>query len=833
MNSRKNIIRAICILSAAAVMAGAFTACGKKSDGITSDGETSSSENGENTGGNSSDSVSKLVKLDYDCEEIKLPEELKDGGFEGFHVSGNGFYTVVSESDYDEETDISSITSYICNVDNDGNLVSRTDITPVPEADGDTPVYQEIVFLNDGSLLLFERHNLPSASAAGENDTDDTDREDIGAYEDYEIKTYIVVMSADGTVISRKDAADIPGLSEITSDMNSYIDGVLSNDKGEIAISYQKCDENWNYIPGVIVLDKDMNKIFEKELPSDGNSWINGSFTGGDGSFNYILYSYDMSSGGMPSQKLYRPDLGTGELVEVSDWTADSSGNMITGSGDYLAYYYDSSSASVEGMKNDGTSETIVNLLNNGLFIEQVSGMFAEGDDLYIVGYENEPIIYKLRKLDDSEVKEKEQVTLASYYADSGLQSAVAAYNRSDGNYLITVTDYSKYDDYSSDDEEAWNAGITKLNSEISSGQIPDIISIADPEMLASFSAKGLFVDLNTYIDGEDGLDRSEYFDNVFRAMETDGKLYAITGSVGILGTCAKQSYIPEDGPVSWETADSILSQHSGMKLLPNTLTREDFMTIILSCGYKNFVDISAGECRLDSPEFVEILERSANYPEEIDYNELNSDPDYWNNFNMQYRNDQTLLCELYLYSFDSYYYTADGSMGEDISILGMPGSGSGACIFPSCYISISAESAHPDAGWELIKSMLSYDEDRYSVNNGFSYFPLNKQSYQKMGEAVIESTYYTDSEGNRVQNEQTYYIDDTQSVTLRNVDQALIDRISGFISSTDNVYMGTESGILDIIREESAAFYAGTSTAQQAADNIQSRVSLYLSEHN
>ncbi|MGN0696112.1 MAG: hypothetical protein ACI4J5_05010, partial [Oscillospiraceae bacterium] len=59
-----------------------------------------------------------------------------------------------------------------------------------------------------------------------------------------------------------------------------------------------------------------------------------------------------------------------------------------------------------------------------------------------------------------------------------------------------------------------------------------------------------------------------------------------------------------------------------------------------------------------------------------------------------------------------------------------------------------------------------------------------------------------------------------------------LIDRISSFISSTDNVFMGIESGISDIINEEAAAFYAGTTTSQQAADNIQSRVSLYLSEH-
>ncbi|MGN0691930.1 MAG: ABC transporter substrate-binding protein, partial [Oscillospiraceae bacterium] len=390
--------------------------------------------------------------------------------------------------------------------------------------------------------------------------------------------------------------------------------------------------------------------------------------------------------------------------------------------------------------------------------------------------------------------------------------------------------------DYSTDDESAWNAGLTRLNSEISSGQIPDIISISDPEMLASFSAKGLFADLNTFIDGENGIDRNDYFDNIFRAMETDGKLYTITSSVSIQGMCVKKSLIPEDGAITWQQVDDILGANSGMTLLAADISRDRFLTAALDCGYKSFVNTSTGECSFNTPEFVELLERSKDYPEEINYEDLESaDPDFWNNYNVQYRQGKVLLNSLYLYGFDSYYYMADGTMGEDISIVGMPGSGNGGFLAPTSFVSVSAKSAHPDAGWELIKSMIEFDEDKYSGKNGYySYngFPVNKQSYQKMGEAAIEAGYHIDEEGNKVPTENTYYINDNEQVVLRNTDQALIDRVSSFISSTDNVFTGIESGIQDIINEEAAAFYAGTTTAQQAADNIQSRASLYLSEH-
>lgn len=873
MNNKKMLIRAVCILSAAALTAGAFTACGKKTDENGSDGssEKGNSAVGSDTAG---DTAGELVKINYQCDEIRLADELKNQYFDSFCVSDSGVALVYNDYQWDEETMVSTVNTYLYTLGFDGSVINKTDITVDKINDNDSASVNNVNYLSDGSVIFIENHYYPvedtSDNGDGSADEDSSvgimPREEVTAEteiaasdeataeteateESYDGSDYdqpytyvnklaLVHMSAEGEVISRNEFGDIPALKDIADDPNSYIQYIRVNDNGDMAIAYQSYDEEWNSSTGVVIVSKDNDLLFSKAFEGTDSS-LSGCYADGNGDFCYVVYQNEE---GRYNQVVKKCNVQTGEFEDAFEWNSSGGAEtLVNGSGDYQSFFYNYNNQSIMGLKSDGSSEVMLNLLNNGIYMESVNAMAVKGEDFYILSYDygiNETVIYKLRKLDDSEIKEKEQVTLASYNADSSLQSAVAEYNRSDGNYVITVTEYSQYNDYSSEDEDAWNAGLTRLNSEISSGQIPDIISISDPEMLASFSSKGLFVDLNTFIDGENGIDRNEYFDNIFRAMETDGKLYTITASVSIQGACAKKSFIPEDGPVTWEQVDSILGQHSGMSLLAADISRDSFMDSVLSCGYRNFVDTSAGECRFNTPEFVELLERAKAYPEEINYEELEgSDPDFWNNYNMQYRNDQVLLAGFQLYGFDNYYYTADGTMGEDVSIIGMPGSGGGAYLYPRSFISVSAKSAHPDAGWELIKSMIEYDEDKYTSANYYSFsyngFPVNKQAYQKMGEAAIEASYYTDENGEKVQNQQQYYINDNETVTLRNVDQALIDRISSFISSTDNVFMGIESGIRDIIDEEAAAFYAGTSTAQQAADNIQNRASLYLSEHS
>jgi ABC-type glycerol-3-phosphate transport system substrate-binding protein len=58
---------------------------------------------------------------------------------------------------------------------------------------------------------------------------------------------------------------------------------------------------------------------------------------------------------------------------------------------------------------------------------------------------------------------------------------------------------------------------------------------------------------------------------------------------------------------------------------------------------------------------------------------------------------------------------------------------------------------------------------------------------------------------------------------------QNWIDQTDTLIRTVDHV--AAPSGMIDIIMDEAQAYFAGDKTAEQAAENIQSRVSIYLAE--
>ena len=55
-------------------------------------------------------------------------------------------------------------------------------------------------------------------------------------------------------------------------------------------------------------------------------------------------------------------------------------------------------------------------------------------------------------------------------YLDWNLRSMIVEYNKTNDEYRINVVDYSEY---ATDDD--YNAGVTKLTTEIISGSVPDI----------------------------------------------------------------------------------------------------------------------------------------------------------------------------------------------------------------------------------------------------------------------------------------------------------------------------------------------------------------------
>ena len=67
---------------------------------------------------------------------------------------------------------------------------------------------------------------------------------------------------------------------------------------------------------------------------------------------------------------------------------------------------------------------------------------------------------------------------------------------------------YNTADDYS--------IGMSKMNTDIASGNTPDIIMISSEMPVNSYISKGLFADLNPFLETDSELNREDYIENIF-----------------------------------------------------------------------------------------------------------------------------------------------------------------------------------------------------------------------------------------------------------------------------------------------------------------------------
>ena len=99
------------------------------------------------------------------------------------------------------------------------------------------------------------------------------------------------------------------------------------------------------------------------------------------------------------------------------------------------------------------------------------------------------------------------------------------------------------------------------------------------------------------------------------------------------------------------------------------------------------------------------------------------------------------------------------------------------------------------------------------------------------MAQKAIEPQYYEDEDGNMIEEESIYWIAGAE-VKLPRLIQADVKYVERFINSLDQVLSYNESAY-NIIMEEASAYFSGQKSAQEVADIIQSRLTIYVNENS
>ena len=715
--------------------------------------------------------------------------------------------------------------------------LTNLELPQVPEgADGSVDCYN-MIGSDDGTLWMLvnvyaTQFDLPDDFDPETESRWDYPSTDVGG-------SYLVHVAADGSTIASLDLSNTNN-----EDNEDGMSGNLSFFAVDAAGNLYVSDYN-----NIYVLDAEGNVQFNL----DGSQYNGSLYRLNAQQVGVMWYNYtdDVNAADENGQYFVPIDLETkdwGEKVKLPP----NVGSIFPGDDAYDFYYTYNNNIYGYTAKTD-TKEKLVDWLACDVDTNNMSGYAMLSDSrvaALMQDWSTDPTTYQLivlHRVDASEIKEKKVLTLACMYLDWDLRSMIVEYNKTNDEYRINVVDYSEY---ATDDD--YNAGVTKLTTEIISGSVPDIFLTSNLP-IDKYAAKGVIADLNTFMDGGNGLSRDYFVPQVMSALEKDGKLYELPTSFSVQTAYALSSIASQYD--TWNVAavqDAMTQLQEGATVFSDGWTKNTALSNCLSRNLSAFVDWTTGKCEFDSEAFQQLLAFCNSFPAETSDGDgaiayassadIAVDDAMWESDATRITNGKQLMSTIGMYSFDSYIWNVY-AIRDKITFTGYPTEdGSGSSFELQMPMAISSVTKYPDAAWDfvcsIIKKMNTIDE-----NNYYYGFPISQAAFDAEMTDIMTEQYQLDENGEQVdwdgdgepdkairgsyetmENGETVY-KDVYALTQEDIDQIL-----GVINSTRSVY-DYDQEILDIITDEVAAYFAGDKDVQTTASMIQSRVNLYVQE--
>lgn len=424
-----------------------------------------------------------------------------------------------------------------------------------------------------------------------------------------------------------------------------------------------------------------------------------------------------------------------------------------------------------------------MNFINSDLNVSSFEALVHLGDDsfagVFYEGYGGRAHMGVFTYTDPADIPDRAVLVLAGTYISDAVIQRVVEFNRSSDRYRITVRNLEEYDS-----EEALAAGIAETTVGVFSGNMPDIL-VTEGLPAETYAAKGLLADIGELIRNDDELSRIEFLKNVFDAYSMNGKLYYLIPSFQAGTMIGASSVVGEK--TSWTFADALQlleTLPAGTNLFPDTDRASLLQTMLLYCG-GSFVNINTGKCSFQSQDFLDILEYAKSLPEAPDMDSYGED--YWRNYESQYREGRTVLAGIAVDSLDDARSYVNDLFGADVSYIGFPSENGGAYVRAGESYAISSHSEYIEGAWAFLRYYLT-DEYQSGLETGL---PVQRKYYsEKQPEKLVQ-----------------------------------------FILSTDRRCFSNDD-IMNIITEETGAFFSGDKAAQETAEIIQRRTQLYLDEN-
>lgn len=642
------------------------------------------------------------------------------------------------------------------------------------------------------------------------------------ANENEEIKqgSFIRKLDASGKELLRVESEKLTGNEE-----DGYLQSVILSPEGKLCFIVSGQGSK------LIFADENLKKVGEKQF--NEIAWISGSAQSADGKF-YLMY-YGNANMMVSELDFEAMDLKSGVSVDRNVY------NMYMGGGgfDFLA----ADNANLYGVSAEtGKSEYVLGFTNSGIdmlnlkllitlengdilaLTDKSAVSFSGGGGVSGDGSGNEYEMVYLTKTPKAEAPQVQTLTLAGIYIDGFLSQKILEFNKKSNDLKIEVKDYSAFN--TNDD---YMAGETKLLTEIGAGNVPDILC-SQMSMQQSFIKKGLFIDLLPLIDADKELGgRAALVAPVLNASLTDGKLYTLSAGFRHLCCVAPSDLLP-DKIVSLEAARAAKEKlQKDATYFDSYIDGPTFLSFAMVLNQGDFADFKNGKTMFDSQKFIDLLNLSKEMPARnqdmvnIEYEEPA----------IRVRDGKQLFMLLSNDSDLSEYRMLSTILNGKINFCSLPGSDK---IFSTFMVdsglSISANCAAPELAWKFVRTLVS-EVQTYEESDFFGSFPMNAKSFDNLLNKLMEKQMIKDENGNEIE-ESRYGIGTAGGETIE-LYALTAEQRDALMKVFDETTMLNEPDrkLMEIINEETAAFFSGSKTAEETAKIIQNRASIYVSEIN
>ncbi len=529
-------------------------------------------------------------------------------------------------------------------------------------------------------------------------------------------------------------------------------------------------------------------------------------FNGADGTVyvRFSLYDQDWNQ----YEKIYKLDAQTRTYEELGATIPDEVRWTMPGTGEYDFYY--STPSGIYGVKGDTFTE-LIDCINSDFPSGSLHNFYPLDDGtfvLYSSADSNNWTYWLARPRTQEEIDSTKLISLATAQPlTDELAAAVINYNRAENGYRIMIKDYGEYNTI-----ENPELGYETMKQDMLDGIVADMIC-TDGLNFESLAGKGLFADWYDLMDADEEFDRDAYLPNFFEAYETNGALRRLGVTFTISTALAKTEFAGEEVGQSLGT---ILNTP-----LPEGMHRFDYSPVEYMAQMWMYnlqtgcIDRKTAQCCFDSPEFVQFLELLCSIPQE----EVFYDSEYVTTAEDTWKNDGIYLrtCTI-AQPIDLHAEQRATFFDADITLVGYPmveDEGNGGIFDAPFTVSMNAQSREQDAIWDFMKHLLSeeYQKQRYDsmpIHTGALEHKLDEAEHMVTATVGIFPS----------------------TVQIGAMEEWETERLRDYIYGIKTCWYYDQK-VYNILMEETEKMLAGDQTPQEAAQVMQSRVTIYLSEQS